>query len=85
MRVITPPRLSLPLAAASPVAQGGSDGTLEIYMVDVEGDEATFFMVPSGESMLVDSGWPRFEGRDADRIAAAAAAGVTQIHYQVVS
>ena len=55
-------------------------------MVDVEGGEATLFVAPSGESMLVDTGWPGFEGRDADRIAAAAAdAGVTRIDYLVVT
>ena len=86
MRVIIPLLLCLALAAASPAAQGGSDDTLQIYMVDVEGGEATLFVAPSGESMLVDTGWPGFDGRDADRIAAAAAdAGVTQIDYLVVT
>ena len=31
-------------------------------MVDVEGGEATLFVAPSGESMLVDTGWPGFDG-----------------------
>ena len=86
MRAIASLLLCLMLAATSPAAQGGSEDTLEIYMVDVEGGEATLFVAPSGESMLVDTGWPGFEGRDADRIAAAAAdAGVTQIDYLVVT
>ena len=46
--------------------------TLDIYVIDVEGGEATLFVSPSGESMLVDTGWPGFDGRDADRIAAVA-------------
>ena len=86
MRAITLLLLCLALAMASPAAQGGSDDTLEIYVIDVEGGEATLFVAPSGESMLVDTGWPGFDGRDADRIAAAAAdAGVTQIDYLVVT
>ena len=80
MRAIASLLLCLALAAAAPTAQGESDDTLQIYMVDVEGGEATLFVAPSGESMLFDTGWPGFEGRDADRIAAAAAdAGVTRI------
>ena len=30
---------------------------LEIYSIDVEGGQATLFVSPSGESMLVDTGW----------------------------
>ena len=60
--------------------------TLDIYVIDVEGGEATLFVAPSGESMLVDTGWPGFDGRDADRIAAAAQdAGVTQIDHLLVT
>jgi hypothetical protein len=46
--------------------------TFDAYMVDVEGGEATLFVSPSGESLLVDTGWPGFDGRDADRIAVVA-------------
>ena len=45
---------------------------LEIYFIDVEGGQATLIVSPSGESMLVDAGWPGYEGRDADRIIATA-------------
>ncbi len=59
---------------------------LEIYFVDVEGGQATLLVSPSGESLLVDAGWPGFAGRDADRIVAAAKlAGVKQIDYLVVT
>jgi beta-lactamase superfamily II metal-dependent hydrolase len=59
---------------------------LDIYVIDVEGGEATLFVSPTGESMLVDAGWPGFNGRDADRIAAAAKdAGVRQIDHLVIS
>lgn len=60
--------------------------TLDVYFVDVEGGQATLLVSPSGESMLVDAGWPGFAGRDADRIVAAAqAAGVKQIDYMLVT
>jgi len=60
--------------------------TFDIYVIDVEGGEATLFVSPSGESLLVDTGWPGFDGRDADRIAAAARdAGITQIDHLVVT
>ena len=52
--------------------QPQSPATFDAYVIDVEGGEATLFISPSGESMLVDTGWPGFDGRDADRIAAAA-------------
>jgi len=59
---------------------------LEIYFVDVEGGQATLVVSPSKQSLLVDSGWPGFNMRDADRIAAAAKrAGVKQIDYLVVT
>jgi competence protein ComEC len=60
--------------------------TLNVYVIDVEGGQATLLVSPSGESMLIDTGWPGFDGRDADRIAATAKqAGVSQIDYLVVT
>jgi len=41
---------------------------LLIYSVDVEGGQATLFVAPSGASLLVDTGWPGADGRDAIRI-----------------
>ena len=62
--------------------------TLDIYYIDVEGGQATLFVSPSGESLLVDTGFPG--RRDAGRIMEAVkAAGLTQIdhllstHYHV--
>ena len=67
-------------------AAGQTRDTLDIYVIDVEGGEATLFVSPSGESMLVDTGWPGFDGRDADRIAAAAEeAGISQIDHLIVT
>jgi beta-lactamase superfamily II metal-dependent hydrolase len=60
--------------------------TLDIYSIDVEGGQATLIVTPSGDSMLVDAGWPGFNGRDAGRIQAAAQlAHVKQIDYLLVT
>jgi competence protein ComEC len=59
---------------------------LEIRFIDVEGGQATLIVSPAGESMLVDTGYPGNNGRDADRIAAAARqAGLSRIDYLVVT
>jgi competence protein ComEC len=76
--------------AARGQSTSAAQADLRVYFIDVEGGQATLFVMPSGESMLVDTGWPGANGRDADRIAAAAKlAGVTKIdnvvltHYHV--
>src|SRR5688500_10897151 len=47
--------------------------TLEIYVIDVEGGNATLFVAPSGESLLIDTGnGGPAAARDAERIMAAA-------------
>ena len=67
------------LIAANPTAQTRASKSLQIYVVDVEGGNATLIVPPSGESLLIDAGNPS-NGRDAARILAAAAdAGVKQI------
>lgn len=59
---------------------------MEVYFIDVEGGQATLIVSPSGESMLIDTGWAGFNSRDADRIAAAAAkSGVKQIDYLLIT
>lgn len=71
-----------------PLARGAvpSGNPLQIYFVDVEGGQATLVISPSGESLLIDAGWPGYEGRDADRIMAAAhRAGVSQIDYMLIT
>jgi competence protein ComEC len=71
---------------ASSGAQGQTARTFDTYVIDVEGGEATLFVSPTGESLLVDAGWPGFDGRDADRILAAAKqAGIKQIDHLVVT
>ena len=86
MPVIASLLLCLAVTPSALVAQSQPGETLDIYVIDVEGGEATLFVAPSGESMLVDTGWPGFDGRDADRIASVASqAGVTQIDYLIVT
>lgn len=71
------------LLAAVPLPAANS---LQIYFIDVEGGQATLIVGPSGESMLVDAGWPGNNGRDSDRIVAAAKlAGVKQIDYMLTT
>ncbi len=58
--------------------------TLDIYYVDVEGGAATLIVTPAGESILVDAGWPGFDGRDAKRIQVAMKqAGITAIDHLI--
>src|SRR5262245_14895684 len=74
------------LLAISPSAQQSPERTLDVYFIDVEGGHATLYVSPSGESMLVDAGYPGFEGRDAGRIAAAVKdAGLARVDYLVVT
>lgn len=61
---------------------------LEIYVVDVEGGKADLFVTPSGQSVLVDTGFPIQGGvfRDVDRIMETIkAAGVTKLDYLVTT
>jgi competence protein ComEC len=64
-------------------AQGGK---LRVYFIDVEGGQSTLFVTPAGESLLIDTGWPGHEYRDADRIVAAAKnAGLNRIDYVLIT
>jgi len=59
---------------------------LLIYSIDVEGGQSTLIVSPSGQSLLVDTGWPGFNGRDADRIVAAArSAHLKRIDYVLIT
>jgi competence protein ComEC len=78
----------LALAVSSPVpAQqpGTPSGKLDITFIDTEGGAATLLVSPTGESLLIDTGYPDGD-RDAKRIfAAAQRAGLKQIDYLVIS
>ncbi len=71
---------------------------LDIYFLDTEGGQATLFVSPSGQSMLVDTGFPGNQGappaeanapgitRDADRIMAVLKlANVDVLDYMVIT
>jgi competence protein ComEC len=79
--------LSLGLVIASWAAPAPqADKSLHIYFVDVEGGQATLFVAPAGQSLLIDTGWPGNDGRDADRIVAAAKkAGISKIDYVLIT
>jgi len=60
---------------------------LEIYWIDVEGGAATLLVTPAGESLLVDTGWRRDDGRDAKRVQEVATkhAGLKKLDYLMTS
>src|SRR5258707_15020670 len=63
---------ALTLSVVCPAAQPRAVKTVDIYVVDVEGGNATLFVSPSGESLLIDSGNAGAAAvRDAERIMAA--------------
>jgi beta-lactamase superfamily II metal-dependent hydrolase len=74
--------------AAGPSAMRAQAGKpLTIYVVDVEGGNATLFVAPSGQSLLIDTGngGPAAE-RDGERILAAAKdAGLAQIDHLITT
>jgi beta-lactamase superfamily II metal-dependent hydrolase len=83
-----PLALAVSLAAAAlPAAQLPAGSTLDIYVVDVEGGNATLFVTPARESVLIDTGNGGAAAvRDADRIVAALKdARITQIDALVTS
>jgi len=73
-------------------ATGGVGGgaaarsTLDIHWIDVEGGAATLLVAPTGESLLVDAGFPGNDDRDVDRVLAAlATAGVTRLDHVITT
>jgi competence protein ComEC len=76
--------LALTMQAGGAAAQTRS--TLDIYVVDVEGGNATLFVTPSGESLLIDTGNVGAPVRDAERIMAAVDdAHLTQIDHLILT
>jgi competence protein ComEC len=70
------------LAQTAQAARAGQD--LEIYFVDVEGGQATLFVTPEGQSLLIDTGWPGT--RDAERIVAVARqSGLSKIDFVLLT
>jgi beta-lactamase superfamily II metal-dependent hydrolase len=57
-----------------------------IYAIDVEGGQSTLLVAPSGASLLVDTGWPDGNGRDADRIVQAMHdAGISKLDHVLIT
>jgi beta-lactamase superfamily II metal-dependent hydrolase len=70
----------------APATHAETSKPLEIYFIDVEGGQATLIVDPHGPSLLVDTGWPGFDGRDAGRIVAAArVAGLKKLDYVLIT
>ena len=76
--------LVLLCALARPAAQTAKP--LDIYFIDVEGGQATLFVTPAGESMLIDTGYPGNGDRDVTRVLAAMkVAGVSRLDYLLIT
>jgi len=72
------------LCSAVHAQKPGSE--LRIFFIDVEGGQSTLFVTPEHHSLLIDTGWPDNQGRDADRIVAAAkSAGLTRIDFVLLT
>jgi competence protein ComEC len=84
MRKTLPFLIVVAVALSCAIAWAEPRKGLEVYFIDVEGGQSTLFVSPSGQSLLVDTGWPG--ARDADRIAGVAKqAGIAQLDYLVLT
>jgi competence protein ComEC len=81
--ILTAPILAAPMQAAPEPAPGH----LLIYAIDVEGGQSTLLVdTATHASLLVDTGWPGNNGRDADRIQAAMRdAGIDHIDHLLIT
>jgi beta-lactamase superfamily II metal-dependent hydrolase len=79
------PVIAAVLAVACITTLSAAD-TLDIYFIDVEGGQATLIVTPARQSLLVDTGFPGNNGRDAGRIMAAVRhAGLAAIDYLLIT
>ena len=68
------------------MAQTRNPGTLNVYVIDVEGGNSVLFVSPSHESLLIDTGNAGAAVRDAGRIMDAVKdAGLQQIDHLIVT
>src|SRR5215470_8276963 len=78
--------LQLCLPRLSTASQSDHSNPLRIFFIDVEGGQATLFVTPSKQALLIDTGWADNNGRDADRIVAAAkSAGLSKLDYVLIT
>src|SRR5713101_8924485 len=85
------------LHAQASQSKSAQQKPLDIYFLDTEGGQATLFVAPSGQSMLVDTGFAGNQGmpatpgapaitRDADRISAVLKlANISVLDYVVIT
>ena len=60
--------------------------SLQIFFIDVEGGQATLFVTPAGQSLLIDTGWGYNGFRDALRIQKATKmANIKKIDYVLIT
>jgi len=73
--------------SAALVSAQRQEKTFDIYVVDVEGGNASLFVSPSGESLLIDTGNAGMAAaRDAGRIVEAAKdAGLSQLDHVIIT
>jgi competence protein ComEC len=58
--------------------------SLQVYSIDVEGGQSTLIVSPSGQSLLIDTGWPQKNG--AERVMAAVKqVGLSKIDYVLIT
>ena len=63
-----------------------AEKSLQIFFVDVEGGQSTLFVTPSGQSLLIDTGWGYKGFRDALRIdKAVKLAKIKKIDYVLIT
>src|SRR5207244_4290566 len=88
MRTTVVSLLAVAALAAPALAQNRAAKPLTIYVVDVEGGNATLFVSPTGESLLMDTGnaGAIAAPRDAGRIMEAVHdAGLTQMDNLIIT
>ncbi len=88
MRMTIACLLAVACSVAPALAQSRTAKPLQIYVIDVEGGNATLFVSPTGESLLIDTGngGAIAAPRDAGRIMEAAKdAGLTQIDHLIIT
>ena len=80
--------LAVTCSVAPALAQSRTAKPLQIYVIDVEGGNATLFVSPTGESLLIDTGngGAVAAPRDAGRIMEAVKdAGLTRIDHLIIT
>ena len=77
---------ALILLAGASIVTARAQATLQAYFIDVEGGQATLFVTPAKQSLLIDTGWPGRGNRDAERIVAAVHdAGISRLDYVLIT